>query len=166
MANEKWRAGRRCVIARRNFATGKKCDRALGMCGLSEHALRALVDFGHDWFPVPQRFGAGQAAVARAQHDFNQLIAGLVERQFAENSRNVHIDVPPSASVVRILLGEFDDRLNRIAYYVAVGLEKGAPLKLPLVGSVTNFLRLRWRRSIQRAEAKSWKELPLVSRHQ
>src|ERR1700739_4561081 len=56
--------------------------------------LCALVELGHHEFAMAESFGAGEAAAAGAQHDVDQLIAGLVHGHFAaQNSRDVEIDV-------------------------------------------------------------------------
>ena len=70
---------------------------------------------------MSQRFGARPAAVASAQHDVNQLVAGLVERQFSpQNSADVQIDVLAHGSRGFWIGREFDDRLNGIADHVAL----------------------------------------------
>src|SRR6185369_11649550 len=51
---------------------------------LAPHALRltksgAFVQTRHHELAMAERLGRGQAPVARAQHDFDQLVAGLVE---------------------------------------------------------------------------------------
>src|SRR5258708_19545698 len=77
--------------------------------------LRALVELGHYEFAVTEGFGAGEAAVAGAEHYVDQLITGLVHGHFAaQNSRHVEIHVLSHGSAFFWIAGSLSFRLLRL----------------------------------------------------
>src|SRR5258708_13317719 len=91
----------------------------------ARRGLRALVELGHYEFAVTEGFGAGEAAVAGAEHYVDQLITSLVHCHFAaQNSRNVQIDVLAHGAGCFWIGGELGFGFDGIPDYVALACRK------------------------------------------
>src|SRR5882757_2780466 len=91
----------------------------------ARRGLRALVELGHYEFAVTEGFGAGEAAVASAEHYVDQLITSLVHGHFAaQDSGDVEIDVLAHGACCFWIGGELDYRFDGIADYVALACRK------------------------------------------
>src|SRR5258708_28638195 len=82
---------------------------------------RALIEPGQDELAMPERFGAGEAAVAGADRDVDEPVAGLIQGHLSpENAGDVEIDVLLHLARRLGIGGELDHLLHPGCDHVAL----------------------------------------------